>query len=378
MSWKRKFWDKLITAIVGLCLGGAGFSGACAQEVLEIPLIAPFSGQVAFYGEGYRQGMEIAFAEVGGVVNGRRLQIVNIDDECKPEGAVSQVSKLIDRALLVVGPACSGNMLAVQKTLETAGVPHIFTGYGAAITERGDKLVYRASISDKMMAERMIAWAKDKFGIKRWGLIHDTSGYGAGGARTFETAAKAQGLEVVAKASYNPGEREFAGLALNVDKVSPDAIHLVGYEVELGLLVRQAAQAGVKARIIGPPPFMNPELAQAAGGHAEGLYFMTLFAPDEPKPAVQKFAAAVREKFKSQPKDVHAIGYASGLMLSEALKRIDGKVTRENLSKELAKTNIPDSPLGVIKLNSAGDREGQGLVIIGVIKDGKPTFSARL
>jgi branched-chain amino acid transport system substrate-binding protein len=368
----------ITAAAFALLLGGGPSPDAHAQEVLQIPLMAPFSGQVAFYGEGYRRGLEIAFEQVGSVVNGRRLLITDVDDECKPEGAVSQVSKIIDKAIVLVGPACSGNMLAVQKTLENAGVPHIFTGYGAAITDRGDKLVFRSSISDRLMAERMIAWAKEKLGVKRWGLVHDTTGYGAGGARTFEAAAKAAGLEVVAKASYNPGEREFTGLALNVDKATPDAIHAIGYEVELGLFVKQAAQAGIKSRIIGPPPFTNPELAQAAGGHAEGLYFMTLFLPDDPDPVVQNFVKRLREKYNTQPKDVHAIGYAAGIMLIEAFKRIQGVVTRENLAKQLGATEIASSPLGPIKLNETGDRVGNGLVVIGVIKDGKPTFHSRL
>ncbi len=373
-GWGRR----LVAACLGIALAPTISFETRGQEVLQIPLVAPFSGQVAFYGEGYRRGLEVALEAVGGVVNGRKIQIVDIDDECKPEAAVSQISKLLDKALLVVGPACSGNMLAVQKTLENAGVPHIFTGYGAAITERGDKLVFRSSISDRMMADRMIAWAKDKLGIKRWGLIHDTTGYGAGGARTFEAAAKAAGVEVVAKASYNPGEREFAGLALNVDKANPDAIHVVGYEVELGLLVKQAAQSGVKSRIIGPPAFTNPELAQAAGGHAEGLYFMTLFLPDDPDPVVKNFVNRLREKYNTAPKDVHSIGYAAGSMLIEALKKIDGPVTREKLAKQLATTDIASSPLGPIKLNAAGDRVGDGLVVIGIIKDGKPTFHTRL
>src|SRR5262249_30285339 len=120
-----------------------------AQESVKIVMMSPFSGPVAFYGEGYRQGLDLGLTKAGNAVKGHKLEVVNVDDECKPEAAVNQVNKLDDSTTIVVGPACSGNALAVQKTLEEIGVPHIFTGYGAAITQKGDKLVYRASLSDR-------------------------------------------------------------------------------------------------------------------------------------------------------------------------------------------------------------------------------------
>lgn len=344
---------------------------------LQVQLISPFSGDAAFYGEGYRLGVDLALATVNNEVNGQRIEIVNVDDQCKPESAVTEVSKLLDTATVVLGPACSGAMLATQDALAGAKIPHIFLGYGAGITAKGDQYVFAASPSDKILAEQVIKWAKAELGVTEWGLIHDSSGYGAGGAKTFQAAADAAGVKVVNTASYNGGEREFSGLLLNLAASKPQAIHAIGYEVDLGLLVKQAGQAGIKIPIVGAPAFVNPEFVKAAGPAAEGQYFVTVMLPDDPDPEVAAFAKAVREKTGEDPKDVQAIGYTAGLMLIDALKRIDGPVTRESLTAALRRTDLASSPLGPVRIDATGARTGDGLAVIGQIKNGKATFLKR-
>jgi len=347
---------------------------ASAQSVIRVPVISPYSGPVAFYGTNYLNGVKLAFDTVGSTVNGHKLEPYAVDDECKPESAVTEVNKLLDTAIVTIGPGCSGNMLATQSLLEGAGIPHIFTGYGAAITDKGDKLVFRAGISDRVMAKAMVKWAKPKFNIKTWGVINDTSGYGAGGAATFEKVAAAEGTQVISHVTYNPGERDFTGVVLNVAKSNPDAVHVVGYEVDLGLLVKQAGQTGFKPPIIGPVAFTNHEFAEAAGPYANGHYFMTIFLADDPNPAVQELSKAWAAKYTGVPADVGTIGYEAGLILIDAIKRVNGEVTKESITEALRKTQIPISPMGPVEFDAAGDRQGEGLVDIGVIKDGKPVF----
>jgi ABC-type branched-subunit amino acid transport system substrate-binding protein len=75
---------------------------------------------------------------------------------------------------------------------------------------------------------------------------------------------------------------------------------------------------------------------------------------------------------------VNAIGYVAGLMVIDALKHIDGEVTKEALTAALRKTDIAASPLGPVKFDDKGERTGDKLVVIGVIKNGKASFVTRL
>lgn len=374
MLTKSTLSAAIMALAAGLAVAASASAPAVAQAVIKVPVIAPYSGAVAFYGTNYMNGVNLALDAVGGVVNGHKIETYAVDDECKPEAAVTQINKLLDSAIVTIGPGCSGNMLATQKLLEQAGIPHIFTGYGAAITDKGDKLVFRAGISDRVMAEAMASWAKDKFNIKTWGLINDTSGYGAGGGATFEKVVTALGMKVISHVTYTPGERDFTGLILNVAKANPDAVHVVGYEVDLGLLVKQAGQTGLKPPIIGPVAFTNKEFAEAAGPYANDRYFMTIFLAEDPSPAVQELSQSWQKKYGGVPADVGTIGYEAGLILIDAVKRVKGEVTKESLAEALRQTKIQSSPMGPIEFDAAGDRHGKGLVDIGVIKDGKPVF----
>ena len=368
----------LISMLVcGVALG-AMITPAAAAEQINVHVIAPFSGPVSFYGPTIRQGVELALKEAGASIGDRKIVLTNLDDECKPEKAITEANRIIETTTLIVGPVCTGGALAVSNLLVEEKIPHIFTGYGSVVTGKNDPFVLAATVSDKVMAESVIRWARDTRNIKRWTIIHDTSGYGASSAGTFEKAIGIiDGTSLAQKISFNPGEREFAGLLTNAAKGNPDGIYIIGYEVDLGILVKQAGQAGIKSQLIGSAAFVNPDLAKAAGSHAENIPFVTMMLPNDPNPDVKTFVEKFTKEYGNTPKDTATIGYIAGLTLADALKRIKGKVTRENLTKELKATNIDHSPVGPIRFDPTGARLGEKLAVIGIIKDGAPTFLTR-
>ena len=368
----------LMSAVV---LGGAFIvttGSVTATEQINIDLIAPFSGPVSFYGPTIRQGFELALKEAGTSIGDRKIVITNLDDECKPEKAIMEANRVIESTTLIVGPVCTGGALAISGLMVEEKIPHIFTGYGSVVTGKKNPFVLAATVSDKVMAEAVVRWALENRGIKRWTIIHDTSGYGASSATTFEQAVKAtSGTTLAQKISFNPGEREFAGLLTNAAKDSPDGIYVIGYEVDLGILVRQTGQTGIKGQIIGSAAFVNPDLGKAAGSHAEGIPFVTMMLPNDANPDVKAFVEKFTKEYGSTPKDTATIGYIAGLMVADGLKRISGKVTRDNLMKALKATDIKHSPVGPIKFDENGARVGEKLAVIGIIKDSAPSFLTR-
>jgi len=349
-----------------------------AQETLRLHMFSPFSGPLAFYGPAIRQGFDLALEDSSAALAGRKVEVVNVDDECKPEKAVSSLNKILDEALLLLGPVCTGNLLATQRTLIEEKIPHIFMGYGAIVTQKNDPFVVAASVSDKAMSEAIIKWGLDTKKFKKWAIIHDTTGYGAAGAQTFAAAvAGIAGTQLVKAVNFKPGEREFTGLLKSLENEKADAIFLIGYEVDLGILVKQAGQAGIKTPLIGSAAFVNPELSKAAAPHAEGIPFVTMMVPSDPNPAVQAFVKKFQAKHGVTPKDTATLGYVTGLVFADAVKRIKGKVTRENLTQAIKSTKIADSPVGAIEYDASGARKGDKLSVIGVIKDGAPSFLTR-
>src|SRR3979409_2685303 len=89
---------------------------AFAQEKLKIGVIVTLSGPAASLGAQVRDGFALAIKDLGGKMAGREGEVVAVDDELKPDVAVSRVKGLLERDKVdfVVGPIFS-NVLTANR-----------------------------------------------------------------------------------------------------------------------------------------------------------------------------------------------------------------------------------------------------------------------
>ena len=90
---------------------------ALAQEKIKIGVIVTTSGPPAALGQQVRDGFALAVKELGGKMGGREVEVVNADDELKPDGAVTKVRGLLERdeCDFVVGPIFSNILQAIRR-----------------------------------------------------------------------------------------------------------------------------------------------------------------------------------------------------------------------------------------------------------------------
>src|SRR3954471_2349618 len=79
---------------------------AVAQEKLKIGVIVTLSGPAAVLGQQSRDGLLVAVKELGWKLAGRDVELVAVEDELKPNAAVTKVKGLLERAKVdfIVGP----------------------------------------------------------------------------------------------------------------------------------------------------------------------------------------------------------------------------------------------------------------------------------
>src|SRR3954469_2798134 len=82
---------------------------AVAEEKLKIGVIVTLSGPAAVLGQQSRDGLMLAVKDLGGMMDGRAVEVVGVDDELKPDAAVTKVKGLLERDKVdfVVGPIFS-------------------------------------------------------------------------------------------------------------------------------------------------------------------------------------------------------------------------------------------------------------------------------
>src|SRR5437879_1555864 len=90
---------------------------AIAQEKIKIGVIVTLSGPAAALGAQVRDGFALAVKDLGGKMAGREVEIIAVDDELKPDGAVTKVKGLLERDKVdfVVGPIFSNILQAIHK-----------------------------------------------------------------------------------------------------------------------------------------------------------------------------------------------------------------------------------------------------------------------
>ena len=165
----------------------AGLAGpALAQKPVKIGVLTPLSppgdasaGQ--FIVRGAKMGAEEVNAR-GGVLGGRKIELVIEDDSGTPEKGVAGLRKLAtqDQVVAVVGQFHSSVMGAVQALAEQFKVPVFSTQASArGITEKHLNYTFRTHVIDPDRVQTVEPLDQGA-GFKRVALITENTDYGVG------------------------------------------------------------------------------------------------------------------------------------------------------------------------------------------------------
>src|SRR6201997_4909748 len=90
---------------------------AVAQDKIKIGVIVTLSGPAAALGQQVRDGFALGVKDLGGKMGGKDVEVTVVDDELKPDAAVTRVKGLLERDKVdfVVGPIFSNILQAIHK-----------------------------------------------------------------------------------------------------------------------------------------------------------------------------------------------------------------------------------------------------------------------
>src|ERR1044071_6837688 len=104
--------------LAGLAVSlGIAAAPAMAQDKIKIGVIVTLSGPAAVLGQQARDGFQLAVKDLGGKMGGKDVEVVVVDDELKPDGAVTKAKGLLEREKVdfVVGPIFSTILQALPR-----------------------------------------------------------------------------------------------------------------------------------------------------------------------------------------------------------------------------------------------------------------------
>ncbi|MFV3077085.1 branched-chain amino acid ABC transporter substrate-binding protein [Niveispirillum fermenti] len=249
-------------------------TGLPALADTVVGLAAPLTGPNAVFGEQMRRGAEMAVNDInarGGVL-GEKLVLVNLDDASNPSQGVAIANRLATQG----GVAAFGNFnsavsIPSARVYADEGIVMISpASTNPQLTEQGLDTVFRTCGRDDQQGDVAAAWLLKHHKDGKVAVIHDQTTYGRGLAEATRAALRKGGKNEAMFDAVNVGDRDMSALVTKMKDAGIDIVYFGGLHTEAGLLVRQMADAGLKAVFMSGDGIVNQEFWNIAGPSGEG------------------------------------------------------------------------------------------------------------
>jgi branched-chain amino acid transport system substrate-binding protein len=318
--------------------------GTSSTGPIVVGMYGSLTGDGASFGISSREGTELAVDEVnaaGGLLGGRRIQLLVEDDQSLPEPATSAVTKLItqDRVIAVLGEVASRRSLAAAPVAQRYQVPMITpSSTNERVTAVGD-YIFRVCFIDPFQGEVLAKFAYNDLKARRVAILRDTQqDYSVGLTDSIVKHFTGLGGEVLDPVSYSTGDADFKAILTRVRSQKPDAIFATGYYPEAAIIVRQARELGLTMPILGGDGWVGDALKNGREA-LNNTFISNHYSGDNPSPVVQNFVKAYRERFGRDPDSIAALAYDSVKVLADAITRA-GSTEGAKLRDALAAANV--------------------------------------
>lgn len=349
------------------------FSCSRKQESgIPVGQFISLTGAQATFGQSNDNGVRLALEEInasGGVL-GQPLRLITKDNQSKPGETSTVVRELITRNKVValIGEVASGRSLEAAPIAQRSGIPMISpSSTNERVTEAGDH-IFRVCFIDPFQGTVCAKFARG-LGAKRAAIITDVSkDYSLGLTESFRRRFVKEGGEITGQQNYGGGDKDFSAQLTAVKADNPDIIFLPAYYTDAPLIMRQARQLGITVPFIGGDGWDSPELVSVGGDAAEGCYFSNHFSKESNDPKVADFVKAYREKYRTDPDALAALGYDSLKLLADAMKRA-GTTEPSKVTAALAATKDFAGVTGAITLDAHRNPDKPAVIL--QVKNGK-------
>src|SRR5690606_21807238 len=276
-----------------------------------------------------------------GGMNGEKIVLSIGDDVSDPKQGISVANKFVaDGVKFVDGHFNSGVTIPASEVYAENGLLMVTpAATNPQVTERGMTNVFRICGRDDQQGGIAGKYIVDNFKDAKVAVVHDKTPYGQGLADETKKALEANGLQPVMYEGVNVGDKDFSALIAKMKEAGVSIIYWGGLHTEAGLIIRQAADQGLKATLISGDGIVSNELASIAGDAVEGT--LNTFGPD---PTLRPENKELVEKFKAagfNPEAYTLYSYAALQTIAEAAKAAgstDAEAVAEAMKKGTFKT----------------------------------------
>lgn len=322
---------------------------------VKVGIMLPYSGTYALLGEQITNGFRMRLAEAGGLLGGRGVEFVTLDDESDPAKAPENASRLVngDKVDFLVGTVHSGVAMGILKVVRESGTITVIpnAGLNAATGGLCAPNVFRTSFTNWQSCFPMgkVAWER---GHRRVLTISWKYAAGEENLGGFEEGFTKLGGTIVKRLLAPFPSAEFQAYLTTIAAERPDAVFAFFAGAGAVKFVKDYAAANLGIPLLGPGHITDGVL-RAQGAAADGLLTTHHYCDGLDTPENKRFRAAYRAGYGREA-DTYAVqGYDSAELLIQAMAAVKGDSgARPAVIAAMERAVIP-SPRGSFTLSKA-------------------------
>jgi branched-chain amino acid transport system substrate-binding protein len=345
-------------------------------QPITIGAILPLTGNAAVLGDFVKQGVDVALAEIAETTATDALSMRVVYGDSKNEAAegINAYRKIKDTDgadIFLVAMSSVSNALA--PLAEQNHTVLLATTVSSASFPAQSSWVFRLFITADIDAALAAHFAHDDLQAKTAAILHVEDDFGKNFASVFEKTFTAKGGKVGFKEGFPKTATDYKDLAAKVKQGQADVLYLLGYDKNLGILIKQLREGGVTTPILSIATVSQPYVIEQAGSAAEGVYFTTtLFDPENPKnDAAKTFVARAEALTGKKPNYFAAFAYDSVRALYRAISRASNPHDPNAIREAFATLPPFEGTVGPIQFDGNGD--ARFTMIVKQIKNSKVT-----
>lgn len=340
---------------------------------------AALSGPANELGKGMQVGILSAFKEVNdrGGVNGRRLELLSLDDAYEPEAAITNTQQLIGEGIFALIGAVGTTSQSSVPVAEAHDVPYIAPMAGAEyLRDSARRTVINLRASYYQETEEMIERLTSDLGINRIAIIYQDDSFGHAGLQGVLLALERRGLSATGTGLFPPNSVAVKTALIDLRATKPEAIIIIGPYKPTATFIKWAHYLGMNSIFMTLSFISSNALANELGDQGSGVLVTQVvpFPTGNTVPASASYRAALKAYDPAaKPGFISFEGYLAGRLAIYVVDHCGKQVDRRCIDTVLRTGENIDLD-GFTLLYGKNDNQGSDRVFLTIIgPDGQYT-----
>jgi len=309
-------------------VAGAATSG----DEIKIGVVVSATGPNASLGAPQRNSLLLAQEQLNakGGINGKKVNLVILDDESKDDLAASHIKKLIneEKVIAIIGSSGSGPSLAMAPIAQESQIPMLSMGSTFKLMEPVQKWIFKSPPNDVLYWNQLFDFFKEK-NYKKLALLHDSNAYGVSGKDFLQKLGPEKGFEITGVESYDSKAVDTKTQLTKLQASKPDAYIVWGTNPGPAIAAKNRSDLGIETPFFVSGGAANQQFLDVAGDAANGVYtgagkiLVSEALPDgDPiKPLVSQYLKDYKAKFGSDSNQFGSFAWDNFNILTAAIAK---------------------------------------------------------